>query len=616
MADTNTSTVPVLTPPPPTDQDAANAVPNVPTSTKDKVIGGIGSRASAVSEALGGLSGSRTHPFDESAVGKGLAQHHAEQLAQARMHWENAQTALTIKDSGVDPKTGAPLTPEEIADYTNRAKLSMDAFQKIAGVNKDQKALLQQKRGLFDIALQHGTKAVHEIMQKAKQLHGGGDGGDSSSGAAGASGASGGNGLTPPPTPGSSQPSAAPPATGGNAAVPPPPAPTPAPMDMSGQRAMMADRHKLSMDQATTDIQSAAKIKEAQAKPPATPFTSWEDAFKSEHGRTPTTKEIDDHQAATTSKTSATQKPLGPDRAANLNQTLTALAGGKLPPNLTLGPDSTQKDYDNAKAAIKELHANAMKEKPVDISPEAVDAFADIVMRGGTLPNLGLGGANARLQIINRVGQIASGKGKPSAGTGDQIVQNKAALTALTRELSGLQVQRGAVGAFENTALKNLELFEKTAEKIVDSGSPWVNKPLREVQAGGLGSDEVVAYNTARNVALTEIARVLSSPNMTGVLTNEQREEVGALVGPGATLSNVLAASKILKQDMENRKGSLDEELDAVRGQIKGGQKMTGPPSPSGAKGTVKMRAPNGQTKDVPTDRVEHYKSLGATVVQ
>ncbi len=39
-------------------------------------------------------------------------------------------------------------------------------------------------------------------------------------------------------------------------------------------------------------------------------------------------------------------------------------------------------------------------------------------------------------------------------------------------------------------------------------------------------------------------------------------------------------------------------------------------PPPPGSSGTVNMKAPNGQVSPVPADQVEHYKSLGATVVQ
>ena len=39
-------------------------------------------------------------------------------------------------------------------------------------------------------------------------------------------------------------------------------------------------------------------------------------------------------------------------------------------------------------------------------------------------------------------------------------------------------------------------------------------------------------------------------------------------------------------------------------------------PQMGGGGRTVKMIAPNGQTKDVPADQVEHYKALGAKVAQ
>jgi len=526
----------VLTPPP----DPGNAVPDVQKSTGDKIGGFLG----AISN--GGALGS---------ISDALGRAHQKRLTEAKMYHD----AMVEKLS--HPAFSDPNDPDHDR-IQQEYSLVKDNYLKALG-DKDAKANAQQR-----IAI-----AEHHVASQ-----GGGQ-----------------NGAVPPPpsptgspsqsssSPAQSSPMQGPPAPAapaatpdaaagnGNPAVPPPPKPdaTDVMAGVPAERAQLQQRAALKQKQAESDIEQKRQIAVAQAKPPATEFSAWQDAFKSEHGRVPTTTEIDVHLAEKGAGKSAATKPLGTERAQNLNQTLTALNGGKdLPPYMMLGPDATQKDYDNAKSAIDDMRKAAAKPKDADISDDAVNAFADVVMKGGALPNLGLGGANARIKIINRVGQIAAGKGKPSTGTGDQIVSGKAALTALTRELTGLQVQRGAVGAFENTALKNLELFEKTAEAVVDKGSPWVNKPLREVEAGGLGSDEVVAYNTARNVALTEISRVLANPNMTGVLSDQQRGEVGALIGPGATLSNVLAASKILKQDMKNRKDSLDDELDAVHTQI------------------------------------------------
>jgi hypothetical protein len=65
---------------------------------------------------------------------------------------------------------------------------------------------------------------------------------------------------------------------------------------------------------------------------------------------------------------------------------------------------------------------------------------------------------------------------------------------------------------------------------------------------------------------------------------------------------------RLLKQDMQNRTTSLDEQLKVTRDRIGGGSANTGT--------TVRMRAPNGQEQDVPIAQVAHYTSLGATVVK
>lgn len=226
----------------------------------------------------------------------------------------------------------------------------------------------------------------------------------------------------------------------------------------------------------------------------------------------------------------------------------------------------------------------AAKEKanlPSVLSDDALNAVTDVFLKTGNLPALGIGSATIREAIFNRAGAILAGK-HPAPTIGDPLVASRAAFTALQGSLTQLQRQRASVGAFEGTALKNLELFEDRAKPIIDSGSPWVNTPLRAVATQGFGSSDLAAYNAARQVALTEISRVISNPNMTGVLSDEARGQVSSLIGPNATLAQLYAATGVLKQDMENRKDSLDEEIKSVSDQVRRG--AIGPPSaPSGA---------------------------------
>lgn len=141
------------------------------------------------------------------------------------------------------------------------------------------------------------------------------------------------------------------------------------------------------------------------------------------------------------------------------------------------------------------------------------------------------------------------------------IAANSAAFKSNQTALTALQKNFENVSAFENTAGKNLDVFLKAAKKVVDTGSPWINKPLRSLDLSVLGSDEQAAANTARVTALTEIAKVLNSSNASGVLSDSARHEVNDLIGQDATFKNAVAAAGILKQDMTNRHDSYAEAI-------------------------------------------------------
>jgi hypothetical protein len=66
-----------------------------------------------------------------------------------------------------------------------------------------------------------------------------------------------------------------------------------------------------------------------------------------------------------------------------------------------------------------------------------------------------------------------------------------------------------------------------------------------------------------------------------------------------------------LKQDFSNRHTSYQAQIADIQKRLGGNGTQSG-----GAGGTVKMKAPNGMVKEVTPDQVEHYKSLGATVVE
>lgn len=219
-----------------------------------------------------------------------------------------------------------------------------------------------------------------------------------------------------------------------------------------------------------------------------------------------------------------------------------------------------------AEAAQKETerHNRAMEaqgEAAPSLSPEARDLTAKQFAMTGQLPPMGMGkaGAAVRTSIINRAAELYKDLDLPT-----QV----AAFNANKESLKKLQVSRDAIGAFEQTALKNIDVFLDVAGKVVDTGSPLANKLLRNVSSSVLGSPNQAAFDAARQVAVNEIAKITSNPNLTGTLSDSARKEVEAFNPQSATLAQSVAVMRLLKNDMKNRTGSMDEEIKAIQQRI------------------------------------------------
>jgi hypothetical protein len=196
------------------------------------------------------------------------------------------------------------------------------------------------------------------------------------------------------------------------------------------------------------------------------------------------------------------------------------------------------------------------------MTPEGLQVAASQYIQTGQMPPLGMGkaAADARMRILNEAGKIAA------SGGGDPML-NAALYKADSQTLTQQQKTLSAITAFENTAKKNLEVMEREAAKIIDFGGPWINKPLREA-AAGLGSERMAAFNTARAAVVPEIARILTNPNLTGVLSDSARQEIDELLRGDASVKQMRESIRILRTDMDTRRKSISDEIKAITGRI------------------------------------------------
>jgi hypothetical protein len=194
------------------------------------------------------------------------------------------------------------------------------------------------------------------------------------------------------------------------------------------------------------------------------------------------------------------------------------------------------------------------------LTPEGRDLAAKQFAMTGQLIPMGMGkeASKARAGIINRAAEMYSGL---------DLASQQAAYAA-NSALVKLRGQREALGAFEGTALKNLDLFLSLATKVPDSGSPALNQPLRYANEKMFGGDALTAFNTARRTVVPEFAKILANPGLSGQLSDTARKEIEDVVSGNATLKQTIAAAKVLKTDAANRRTAYDDQITGLEKMI------------------------------------------------
>lgn len=264
--------------------------------------------------------------------------------------------------------------------------------------------------------------------------------------------------------------------------------------------------------------------------------------------------------------------------------------GQPLPPPFTLGANASKSDFDRVDKMLEGTEraqgtksqqdaTNAIRQQTFDLNntiqnglkAAALDQAAERYHSTGVLPPTARGAAGMKQnqQIMNRAAEL-----HPDAN----LAENSAEYKANSASLKNVTGTLDTLTAFENTGLKNLKQFTDLAEKIPDTGVPWLNRPIRTLSKDVVGSENMAAVEAARNVALREIARVTNDPKLSGTLTDTSRKEVSDLIPQNATFQQIKSVAKVLQQDMANVHGSLAEQKADIQRRL-GGKPATEQPN-------------------------------------
>lgn len=204
----------------------------------------------------------------------------------------------------------------------------------------------------------------------------------------------------------------------------------------------------------------------------------------------------------------------------------------------------------------------------IRLTPEALDLRAWQYLSGDprAMTNLGRGaqGVETIAQITNRAAQLNLERG----GTAQQIGRRTAEYRANQASLAKMTQSYDAIVAFEQTAVRNGEILKALAQKVDATGVPAAERWIRAGRQAIAGDADVAQFMAQMQVYRTEAARILTNPNLTGVLSDTARKEIEEFMKGGASAKQIVAVVDLMKRDFGNRKITLEQQISDIRDRL------------------------------------------------
>lgn len=241
-------------------------------------------------------------------------------------------------------------------------------------------------------------------------------------------------------------------------------------------------------------------------------------------------------------------------------------------------PGATQDEVAAGKQAEDKLKRFAKQkeaDRPINnfqylagqVQGQGLDMMAEAALAGQPPPS-----KNPILtwKVYNRASQLAEERGL----TAQSALMARNAAQANKLGLNKVVTQNAQLAPFIEMTEKNANILEAAMRDVKDLGAPVLNAPLRSLQLKFGGNEKVAALRAALLPVQADYARILQSPNATGVLTDEARGELQRAIGEDATLGMLHSALNIFRRDTQNRKEAWAAEIADLTGKtvVRGNQ--------------------------------------------
>lgn len=237
-------------------------------------------------------------------------------------------------------------------------------------------------------------------------------------------------------------------------------------------------------------------------------------------------------------------------------------------------PDGTWKEVGKGPRFAKQVvgqagGGNAFGASQGALDPvKDVDAIRDLAIQSLYDPN-SLAGYRRDTKTMGHIQRERVKLMKEGGLSSEDVVSGRAGFKADTASLNKITPQYDAITAFENTAVRNGKILKELAQKADTTGVPVVERWIRAGRKEVGGDVDVAKFNAQMNLYRAEAARILTQPNLSGVLTDTARKEMEEVIRNSASAPQIVGVVDLLERDFKNRKETLEDQIASIRARMR-----------------------------------------------
>lgn len=239
------------------------------------------------------------------------------------------------------------------------------------------------------------------------------------------------------------------------------------------------------------------------------------------------------------------------------------------------GEKEIQEEWDAKTKTWKEIGSGPRFAKQVaspgdagGLTPQAIALLAKEAEKDkGVLANIGRGvqGAKDLRAIINKMGENLEGKSGPG------LADRRARFNSDRRSLDQIVPKYDAITAFENSAIAQGKVLVGLAQKVDTTGMPVMERWIRAGRKSIAGDEDVSEFHAQIYLFRAEAAKILTNPNLTGVVTDTARKEVEDFLPDKASAKQIERVVKRLEADFILRKTTMADQIQEIKDRMTAG---------------------------------------------